>query len=1457
MTKNTKRAIPMDDKYHSSTLIYYDIFYFGERFIHRQLTENNDVVTIKGHVFSYKEGNLSYSHEQIEDLPFVLLPHERMTTIVTNKPKKGFILSAAKASAIYLETTAMILVTVVEETGEYMVTIDSGSDAVYYNDRLIEHGRFSFGIGDQLIVNRLMLEVRERQMKLTSFGKSFSLDHWQLVEEEFQPEYPIDFPLFRRSPRIQLVEPTTQVELFAPKEKPIENKTDLFQQIFPMLGMLMIGSIFSFIGGIQPLMLLSMGGAMLGMLGFSLVNNTAKKKERTLQWEKYAKHNNEQLLQTKSLLNQLIKEQRTVLEYRHPSMDSLVLMVKEYHPRIYEKMPLDADFLTIRIGRGEVPASFKIKEEARREDEHTQINEQLIRPYLVLQEAPIELSLKGQTLGLAGALATLRVAIQNLLFQVSVFHSYHEIKFVLLLPEEGNQKEWAAWRWLPHIKNRCLQTRGMIDDEASCKRLLPIFYQVITKRRQQVQKNGEQDFRPVYLFVILEERWLSGHALNEWLAEDLSRYGVIVVWGKEKTTMLPETITTLMVYQHNQAAWLINKNRVYINQFFVPDQLSTTDSLEQGIKRLANLRHIESAKNTLPETLSLFELYGVKCVEELAITTRWSNADPSQTLRVLIGWRGVEDAVYWDLHERAHGPHALIGGTTGSGKSEFLMTYLIGLAIHFSPEDVGILVIDWKGGGLADSLAELPHFMGAITNLSGVQTARALLSIKSELKKRQRMFAKYGVDHLSGYMRLYKQRQEADSNLPTEPLPHLFLVSDEFAELKANIPEFLEELTSVARIGRSLGLHLILATQKPSGIVNDQIEANSTSRIALKMANDQDSNEVLRTTDAAHLTNSGRGYLKVGQNEVYELFQSGYVRAPYHPEEKTESKREERIYQINRLGQAELLYDPDPITQPDDMNEPISQLEAVRQVIRQVVETAPFIFPERPWLPELSKQLPSPSKKRADTSGIPLGLLDLPEAQTQKTYYYELEKAGHTMIAASPGYGKSVFLQTIILNMARDYTPEQLQFHLLDFGNNGLSAMKELPHVSDLVYVEEKEKLSKMMNRIKETLMKRKDLLKKLGVTNVGQYERKTKQRLPRIVTVLDNYEGIEGRKKEQLDEGLLQLMRDGRGLGCYLLLSANDPNSIRLSMLNHFSTRIALYLNNESEVKHFLGKDSLTPQSISGRGQILLDVPTAIQIYLPVPGKNEIEQLINLEAAVKEIDRSWTGNRPGKIPMVPERLTSEVFYQQVAARKKNCLYLGLNKETAVVEQFMLFEGQVLGIFTESSQQSRKLLPWFFRQIQDEHLMIHDPLGALEFLKMNETKSCRRSFIQSSIGEKIERPQLRKSESIKQTIFVITGEWIEQNYRTWAEAFACLPHSTKEQQVILIDSISKVGASYQGITTAIKEYSDQILFGGCLDQQLFIEGFSYEERNERVNKNVLYLLKEEQLAQVVIPLEDF
>ena len=314
-------------------------------------------------------------------------------------------------------------------------------------------------------------------------------------------------------------------------------------------------------------------------------------------------------------------------------------------------------------------------------------------------------------------------------------------------------------------------------------------------------------------------------------------------------------------------------------------------------KAAANIQ-LDISKNaySLPGMLTFLEMFNESKIEHLNPLMRWKENNPTVSLAVPIGVDTMGQIFTLDLHEKFQGPHGLVAGMTGSGKSEFIITYILSMAVNFHPDEVAFILIDYKGGGLTGAFEDsekgikLPHLAGTITNLDGSAVKRSLISIQSELRRRQAVFNEARKVANEGTMDIYKYQKLYRNGIVKEPIPHLFIISDEFAELKTQQPEFMVQLISAARIGRSLGVHLILATQKPSGVVDDQIWSNTRFRVCLKVQDKADSMDMIKRPEAAELSNTGRFYLQVGFNEFFALGQSAWCGAPYDPSGNTEKK---------------------------------------------------------------------------------------------------------------------------------------------------------------------------------------------------------------------------------------------------------------------------------------------------------------------------------------------------------------------------------------------------------------------------------------------------------------------------------------------------------------------------------------------------------------------------------------
>ena len=455
-------------------------------------------------------------------------------------------------------------------------------------------------------------------------------------------------------------------------------------------------------------------------------------------------------------------------------------------------------------------------------------------------------------------------------------------------------------------------------------------------------------------------------------------------------------------------------------------------------------------------------------------------------------------------------------------------------------------------------------------------------------------------------------------------MPHLFMISDEFAELKSEQPDFMDELISTARIGRSLGVHLILTTQKPAGVVNDQIWSNSNFKISLKVSDKSDSMEVLKTPDAASITLPGRAYLEVGNNEMYELFQSAYSGADYRPDED-DSNQSFLIKKINKMGQQQVIsQDLSGLDETGHVEKVPTQLEAVVNKVHDLFEESGAKPLAQPWLPPLRERIFVSELRKLETNEnqkdltVTIGQVDVPSEQDQRPVEINISEDGNIGLYAAAGYGKSTFLQTMVMELARKNTPGEVNFYLLDFGTNGLMPLRNLPHVADLIGLGEDEKIRKFIKRINRLMKERQAMLGKHSVANIEMYQQMTGEIIPEVMVVIDNFDGInDTRYGEQFLNTMVKMTRDGNSLGIHLIASASSVRAMHSTLLNNIKRRIALKQNSDDDLYQLLGKTRITIDDVPGRGLMMLDEVRLFQTALPVEGKDDVEVISNLRNEV------------------------------------------------------------------------------------------------------------------------------------------------------------------------------------------------------------------------------------------------
>ena len=1160
-----------------------------------------------------------------------------------------FQIGSHKGALITLDEDVELLLQ--KSQNQWMLTRLKG--AFYRNNHLEQMDQQLIGFGDELSLGAVTIKLFPDEVWVlgpAEVGRQLTL------REPSRYGFYEDYPDYHRSPRIIYRGSEDKILINPPGQEPAKPSDELLKLIVPPLTMVGVTVLITLV---QPrgIYILATVGMSITTMIFSIrgfIKNRKKykadKKERIDLYRLYLKDKVKEL-------TRLEREQKEGMHYHFPTILELTDLVESYNHRIYEKTPLHFDFLYYRLGLGKIPTSYDLKygqqERSGKKDALEEEGYALYSRHKKIPDMPIPANLSHGPVGYIGPRNLVLEQLQLLVMQLATFHSYHDVQFITILPEE-EKEQWSWMRWLPHAKLQELNVRGFVYNQRTRDQVLNSLNQILKLRRSQKEEASHKEstlFHPHYVVLVTDEKLILDHIIMEFFTEDPTELGCSLIFVEDVMSSLSENIQTVINIKDRNTGQLVMEEGVLKETDFRLDHFPADYDKERIARTLAPLNHLQNLKSSIPDSVTFMEMYGAETFEDLQVSSRWKKNAPYKSLAVPIGLRGQGDLVQLNLHEKAHGPHGLIAGTTGSGKSETIQSYILSLAVNFHPHDVAFLLIDYKGGGMANLFKNLPHLLGTITNLDGVQSMRALASINAEIHRRERLFGEFEVNHINQYQKKFKNGEA------TEPLPHLFIISDEFAELKVNQPDFIKKLVSIARVGRSLGVHLILATQKPSGVVDDQIWSNSRFKIALKVADRSDSNEMLHTPDAAEITQTGRAYLQVGNNEVYELFQSAWSGADYQPEKDDMGIEDHTIYLINELGQYEILNeDLSGLEDADEIKEVPTELDAIVHNIHLLCEEQEIPPVPQPWLPPLKERIaleeleevqPAIAWAQEKSLSILLGMADIPQAQKQEAVSINLAKDGHVLLYGSPGTGKTTFLQSVGMDLARKFSPKDLTMYLMDFGTNGLAPLSKLPQVADTMLLDQTEKISKFVRIMEKELNRRKKLLADYGVGTLELYRQASGQEEPAIVILLDSYEAFKEEAYEaELFKLLVRISREGLSIGVHLLMTAGRQSNLRAQLYSNFKHQLSLPQNEASEVRTIVGSTPLamTMEDIKGRALMKREEVDVIQLALPVSGDNENQVLNNLRQKVASLQEAWTGQRPSAIPMVPEELMMEEF---------------------------------------------------------------------------------------------------------------------------------------------------------------------------------------------------------------------
>lgn len=956
-------------------------------------------------------------------------------------------------------------------------------------------------------------------------------------------------------------------------------------------------------------------------------------------------------------LTEAMNKNTQILYDTYPDIEICVNRVINRDRRLWERTINNDDFLDVRLGRGVRPSFIGINTPKER---FTMVDDPLMeeinkiqKKFSFIHNVPITLSLReNNMLGIIGERRqTLNMAM-NIAVQLSALHSYDEVKLMFIYNRQ-EERYWQWVKWLPHAWNPDRSLRFIGTNHDQVHEILLYLEELLRDREGEIKEN--------YIIFIADPSLVENEPIMHYLINNGEKLGVTIVLIYDKMNMLPNECNAIVQCVETNCSLYHRDDPNGKMLKFDPD---TTESVDlNGFARSMikiKIKEIVSAAS-IPSTLTFFELYGVGNVDQLNISSRWNESISYKSLAAPLGVKAGDEVFSLNIHEKYHGPHGLVAGMTGSGKSEFIQSYILSMAINYHPHDVSFILIDYKGGGMANCFTGLPHISGTITNLGGNQIRRSLISLKSELKRRQRIFAEFGVNHIDKYQQMYKEHKVK------EPIPHLVIISDEFAELKSQQPEFMQELVSAARIGRSLGVHLILATQKPSGVVDDQIWSNTRFRACLKVLDKMDSNEMLKRPEAANIVQPGRCYIQVGNNEIFELIQSGWSGAPYVPREKVENEGSKLVKLIDLCGRA--LETAVQRTEGEKTSH--TQLSAVVESISQMAKEQ-NLKPLKLWLKPLKEvvYLDEIDSTVGEWMCPTIGIVDDPENQAQYPLRVNMGEEGHVVLFGAPGTGKTTFLQTLIYSLVKNYSPEQVNIYIADFGGRTMGYFKELPHVGGIVFSDQDEKLSKLFKMFIKELENRKKLFSEYGVGNLKSYMDATNKTVPAMIFVLDNYSAF-CELYPDYDQDVVLLCREGGNYGLYMVMTGSNQNAIKYRITQNIKLMYALELNDRYDYVGIVGQTGgLEPEPVKGRGLVKIGVPLEFQTALAIQSDNEAERVYKLREIFKEMNKNWTGPKAKPIPFVPEELTPYVMLQNDEVKsgfKKGLIPMGYDIEEAEI----------------------------------------------------------------------------------------------------------------------------------------------------------------------------------------------
>lgn len=1298
-----------------------------------------------------------------------------------------------------------------------------------------------------------------------------------------EPDEVQDTGIFSRAPRELSPLDEFAVNIEAPPAKQKNNQQPLLFVLGPSVTMplpIMLSVIFNMsnmVGRTSSLYLGTiisvMASAGLGAM-WALLHRRYDRKQSEIQEQQRVEGYTKYIQQNRTLLEAKHEYNLKQLEKQFVSTHQLIHIAQNNRMALWNRNVNHNDFLTIRLGKGLIPYPGQIRVPAERfsteDDELSHLPYDLYDTYRLMKDGVVTLPLREQKMiGVIGDHDHVFELARNFVVQVAALHSYTDVKIAVLFHEREN-KELQWIRWLPHTFSRDKKLRYLANDAASYQNVLYALTSELRTRDEEEDEEESAKNQPHFVVFCTSPEILDKESIYSYMTSEKD-YGFTFVLLYDDLDRLPNECTTIVQNDHDfQGKYSLETVRSETDQIEF-DRISISDA-EDFAKSISGIYVNEMAGGEIPTTIDFMEMMQISNLNQWDLMKHYKENRVYEHIRALIGQTYGNKPMYLDIHEKMYGPHGLVAGTTGSGKSETIMTFILSLAMNYHPDEVAFVLIDYKGGGMAAPFIGLPHTAGTITNIDNEdgedsldesQTRRALVSIHSEIRRRQKIFSQYKINHIDAYIRLYRDGEVV------EPLPHLIIISDEFAELKKEQPDFIKELVSAARVGRSLGIHLILATQKPAGVVDDEIWSNSRFKICLRVQDKQDSMGMLKRPEAAYITGIGRAYLQIGNDEIFEMFQSGYAGAGYEPSDEILLSQHNEVSMIGMDGT--------PLVAPTRKQKKNvqSQLDACIEYIKDFVNDNGIATTRQLWMPALKKRITLDEIEQTYEVNYEngmyalVGLIDDPQRQSQYPAVLDLLHTANIMVVGNLGVGKTCFLQTMLYSLITHYSPEELNFYCLDFSSRTFKMFEALPFCGGIAFSEENEAIEKMLQLLMTLISERRNAFEERGIGNFEEYI--SFEKMPYVILVIDNYLMFK-EMYEEYEEKVQLLIREGFKYGIQVVCTGNSVGDLNYRTRQYIAKVIPLYLGDKSKYMDALGCSiDYEPPDVKGRGLWYGDDVLEFQTALITDEANALVRNQKLKEEFAEItSRLGEGSGAKQVQTIPKEETYVQLLEKV--EEPDQIPMGYNEKNLNIETISLYETYCYVISAHAKQSVQlfwKNLKVAFAQRDVEMTVIKEGIGyqaaydlAIELRNLFTERSDYRKAL-----------DLDEEESDRQTYDHFEKRvYLIENLSDFMERLYAPVKADQETLYPIFEVFFKKGSHLGIVFIAHEEIADHynvmsktagkyflsyqqgIHFGGKLDQQkLFDFVMPVSKQIKALDYNIGSYMEQNEYYQVYVP----